>query len=173
MPICHCKDYLSLPIDDPDSSFSDKEAIFKLATQPCSCGSGIQPCHNPAHIKALTNIANVHMAQKAYSKAVQYASLAITLAPHVPEGYLRMVTVIRQGGLHCTPDIASRCNWLDTQASHSVRTHGEKDHDMLKVRSASPFLLAASDVQLTHIHSLSVVGSEETSSEVYLSRFDN
>ncbi|KAJ4396010.1 hypothetical protein N0V93_000226 [Gnomoniopsis smithogilvyi] len=132
LPICHCKDYLSLPINDPDSSFTDKEAILRLATRPCSCGSGIEPCHSASHIKALINIANVYVTQKIYNKAIQYASLAITLAPHLPEGYLRMVTVIRQGSIKCTPDIASRCNWLDIQASHIVRTHGDKDNQMLK-----------------------------------------
>lgn len=129
---------MSLPINDPDSSHTDKEAIFRLATRPCSCGSGIESCHSPPHIKALINIANVYAVQKVYKKAVQYASLAITLAPQLPEGYLRMVTVIRQGNLKCTPDIASRCNWFDTQASHIVRAHGDKSHGMLKVRSTGP-----------------------------------
>ncbi|KAJ4401971.1 hypothetical protein N0V82_010825 [Gnomoniopsis sp. IMI 355080] len=84
------------------------------------------------HIKALVNIANVYVAQKAYDKAVQYASLAITLGPHLPEGYLRMVMVIRRGGLKCTPDMERRCNWLDMQASHIVRAYGDKNHEMLK-----------------------------------------
>lgn len=172
LPICHCKDYLDLPVHDPESSFTDKYAIFKLATRPCSCGSGLEPCNNAAHIKALINIASVYAAQKSNRKAIQYASLAITLAPHLPEGYLRMVTVIRQGEVKCTPDTASRCNWIDTQASHTIRAYGDKNHEMLKVCPASSFLPAASKVRLTNTHSISVVEFEEISYAVCPPRFD-
>lgn len=172
LPICHCKDYLELPVHDPESSFTDKDAIYKLATRPCSCGSGLEPCNNAAHIKALINIASVFAAQKSYRKAIQYASLAITLAPHLPEGYLRMVTLIRQGEVKCTPDAASRCNWIDTQASHTIRAYGDKNHEMLKVCIANSFLPVTEKSHTNHIHSTLVVEFEETSYAVCPPRFD-
>lgn len=83
-----------------------------------------------------------------------------------------MVTVIRQGEVKCTPDAASRCNWIDTQASHIIRAYGDKNHELLKVCPASSFLPASPEVRLTMPHSLLVVEFEETLYAVYPPRFD-
>lgn len=132
LPTCHCKDFISLATshgkDDKDSL-----AMYKLAMKPCNCGSGIASCTSPFHIAALDGMSAVCEAQKAYAKAIRYASLLIIIAPHAPEGYLRMIKNLRLRARASRAEVTSQCMYILTQAAASVRTFGDKDHDKLKV----------------------------------------
>lgn len=108
--------------------------MYRLATKPCDCGSGITPCKSPAHIAALDGMSAVCEAQKAYAKAIQYASLLLAISPHAPEGYLRIVKNLRLQARASKADATSQCMYILTQAAASVRTFGDKYHDKLKVR---------------------------------------
>lgn len=108
--------------------------MYRLATKPCTCGSGVMPCQSSIHIVALDGMAAVCEAIKDYAKALQHASLLLIVAPHAPEGYLRMAKALRLKAQSNKSDAKSRCLWIYSQASMSVRTFGDKQHEKLKVR---------------------------------------
>lgn len=109
--------------------------MYRLATKPCTCGSGVIPCQSPIHLTALDGMAAVCERMKDFAKALQYASLLVIVAPHAPEGYLRMAKALRLKAQSAKLDEKSRCLWIYTQASVSVRTFGDKHHEKLKVRT--------------------------------------
>ena len=131
---CHCKDFDALSL----APNADKLAMYKLATKPCTCGSGMTPCKESAHIEAVEGIAASYDKLGAHDKAHQYASRQIIMAPNAPEGYLRLAKSMRLMDNPESPIIKARCAWIYRQASQSVRTYGDKDLAMLKVRPYPP-----------------------------------
>lgn len=130
IPTCHCKDLNALSL----APNPDKLAMYNLATKPCTCGSGLVPCALPAHLGAIEGIAAAYDKLQAHGKALKYASLYIIMAPLAPEGYLRMAKALRQMDTSRSSNTDSRCTWLYHQAIKSVKSHGNKDHEKLKVR---------------------------------------
>lgn len=129
IPTCHCKDLNALSL----APNHDKLAMYNLATKPCTCGSGLVSCDLPAHLGAIEGIAAAYDKLQAHSKALQYASLYVVMAPHVPEGYLRMAKALRLMDTLQASDTKSRCTWIYHQALESVRTYGNKNHEKLKI----------------------------------------
>lgn len=78
-----------------DRNDDDKQAIYKLATKSCSCGSGIKSCDSQAHIDALNGMAAICGRRKAFKDAIKYSSLLILVAPYLPIGYLRLAKSLR------------------------------------------------------------------------------
>lgn len=115
--------------------------MYRLATKPCSCGSGIASCRSTAHIAALDGMTAVCEAQKAHAKAIQYASLLIVIFPHAPEGYLRMVKSLRLQARVTRADVTSQCMYILAQAAASTRTFGDKQHEKLKVRTSCRYIV--------------------------------
>lgn len=133
MPTCHCKDFVSLAAN-PGEDGEDGLAMYRLATKPCNCGSGISLCTYPAHIAGLDGMSAVCEATKDFAQAIQYASLMIIVAPHAPEGYLRLVKDLRLQARSTRTDVTSQCMYILSQAAGSVRAFGDKNHEKLKVR---------------------------------------
>lgn len=140
MPTCHCRDFVSLSVEHADSKEDDgdKLAMYKLATKPCSCGSSITPCRSAIHIAALEGICAVYEAQKKHDQAIQTSSLLIIIAPHAPEGYLRMVKNLRLRAHANRNEVSSQWMYVLTQAGASVRQFGDKNHRKLEVCSTLP-----------------------------------
>lgn len=139
LPNCHCKVYLDLAATNVNDGDREKLAIYELATKPCACGSGIATCRSAVHIEALDGTIAVAEAQKDYIKAIQYTSLLITMAPHAPEGYLRLVKILRLQSLSSRPTVKvdNQCAYILSQGCWTVRSFGDKEHEKVKVR-ASP-----------------------------------
>lgn len=140
-------DLISTNVNNGDG---DKQAIYKLATKPCACGSGIVPCQSALHVEALDGMIAVSEAQKDYRQATKNTSLLITTAPHAPEGYLRLAKILRLQALSSRPkvNVESQCAYILSQACMSVRSFGNNKHEKLKVRWShlplAPALLARS-----------------------------
>lgn len=140
VPTCHCKDFVSLAAN-PDADDTDGLAMHRLATKPCNCGSGITSCSSPTHIAGLDGMSAVCEAKKDYAQAIQYASLLLIVAPHAPEGYLRLVKDMRLQARSTETDVTSQCTYILAQAAGSVRVFGDKNHGKLKVRFYQPISL--------------------------------
>lgn len=98
---------------DPDDD--DKQAIYKLASKSCSCGSDLQPCHVPAHHDGLNGMAVVCGRKKAFKDACKYALLLILVAPHIPTGYMRLAKSLRLQDASKGTDTKKRWAWLYSQ----------------------------------------------------------
>lgn len=129
IPTCHCKDLNALSM----APNPDKLAMYNLATKPCTCGSGLVPCDLPAHLGAIEGVAAAYDKLQAHNKALKYASLYVIMAPHAPEGYLRMAKALRLMDTSQSSDTNARCVWIYHQALESVRTYGNKHHEKLKI----------------------------------------
>ncbi|ROV98631.1 hypothetical protein VSDG_04241 [Cytospora chrysosperma] len=116
IPTCHCKDLNALSM----AANPDKLAMYNLATKPCTCGSGLVPCDLPAHLGAIEGVAAAYDKLQAHSKALKYASLYVIMAPHAPEGYLRMAKALRLMDTSQSPDTNARCVWIYHQAIESI-----------------------------------------------------
>lgn len=136
IPTCHCKDLNALSM----ASNPDKLAMYNLAIKSCTCGSGLVSCDLPAHLGAIEGIAATYDKLQDHSKALKYASLYITMAPQLPEGYLRMAKALRLMDTSQSSDTKPRCTWIYQQAIESVRTYGNKNHEKLKVRFTSRYV---------------------------------
>lgn len=135
LPVCHCKDFVSLATNGHDDN---RLAMYAFARKDCTCGSGVVPCRLASHIDALNGMAAVCEALKDYDKAYQYASLLVIIAPHAPEGYLRVAKALRLKDPHNRFSTKSGCLWIYQQAKNSVLTHGDPEHEKLKVRASLP-----------------------------------
>lgn len=132
LPLCHCRDILSL-----DPADEDRQAIYKLASKACTCGSGIQPCDSQAHLDALNGMATVCGRIRAYKDALSYSSLLILVAPLTPTGYLRLAKTLRLRDASEGTDTKKQSNWIYLQlkgagimsshlkvsTSHAIRRH--------------------------------------------------
>lgn len=125
---CHCKDFESLPIPG-----SHKLAMYTLAKRPCTCGSDVFHCNVPGHLDALEGVIATYEKLQVPVKARQHATLLIITSPRAPEGYLRLAKALRLCDIEQSPETMARCRWIYRQAIHSVQTHGNKDHQKLKV----------------------------------------
>lgn len=114
---------------DPDHD--DKQAIYRLATQPCTCGSGVNLCGIQAHVDGLNGMAAICGRQKAYKDARKYASLLILIAPHNPTGYLRLAKCMRLQDISDGTDTRKRWEWVYSQLRGI-------DPEKLKVRYIMP-----------------------------------
>ncbi|KAK7737908.1 hypothetical protein SLS53_006286 [Cytospora paraplurivora] len=128
-PGCHCRDLNALSL----SPNPDKLAMYKLATKPCTCGSGMVACKVAHHIVAVDGIVACYYKLEDLDKAYAYASLHVILAPEAPEGYLRMAKTLRLMDTSQSPDTMTRCTWIYQQAIESVLTYGNKAHKKLQV----------------------------------------
>lgn len=136
IPTCLCRD-LDLLSRAPNP---DKLAMYNLATKPCSCGSGLATCSLPAHLGAIEGISASYDKLQEYEEAYKFAALHVIMAPHSPEGYLRMAKALRMMDPSKTSDTDARCTWIYYQALQSVRTYGDRNHEKLKVCSYAPIL---------------------------------
>lgn len=126
---CQCKDFGSLPTLN-----SPKLSMYKIAKNPCVCGSGVSHCNVTSHLNALDGIIATYEKLDAPVKARQYATLLIITSPRAPEGYLRLAKALRLSDAEQSPDTMMRCRWIYRQAIQSVQTYGNEDHPKLKVR---------------------------------------
>ncbi|ROV92742.1 hypothetical protein VMCG_09031 [Cytospora schulzeri] len=129
IPTCHCKDLNALSL----APNPDRLAMYNLAIKHCTCGSGLVSCDLPAHLGAIEGIAAAYDKLQAHNKALKYASLYIIMAPHAPEGYLRMAKALRLMDTSQSSNTTARCTWIYHQALESVKTYGNKDHGKLKI----------------------------------------
>lgn len=98
-----------------DPNDADKQAIYKLAMKPCTCGSGVKSCRIQAHIDGLNGMAAICGRRKAYKDACKYASLLILIAPDTSTGYLRLAKSMRLQDASEGTDTRKRWEWIYSQ----------------------------------------------------------
>ncbi|PSR89025.1 hypothetical protein BD289DRAFT_431313 [Coniella lustricola] len=131
LPICYCKDFASLPIDD-----GDRLTIYRLAKKPCTCGSDVRSCGSKHHVAALSCLSAAYGLVGDHKQAYRSASLLVIMAPHVPEGYYRMTKALMLKDPGDRLNTKNRCVWIMSQGTASVQTYGDSRHRLLKAFAA-------------------------------------